>query len=303
MSQTSLLKLSSHRSAGKPERLLRAAVTSFCAIARPTRREAAQLDDLATPLLSCVSDDALRFTAAALSETPHAPPHLVRRLCELPASICAPLLMGSPVLTAIDLVALIGRHGIPHARAIAARPGLDTRIVRLIASIGAFEQNHTPDPAEETRDRLLGMMLPAARTTAAPATDNVNLRWDGTPDPYRKLRSTALAGVPALFHTALADALGITLDRARDIADDSDVSGLVVALRSLALAEEEAFLIYQCVWPSRPADVRAVRAFLEAYQSFSQEQAEEIVATWRTRPVAHKAANSETPPDLTRLRG
>lgn len=292
MSQTSLLKLSSHRAAGKPERLLRAAVTAFCAIARPTRREIAQLDDLATPLLGCVSDDALRFTAAALSETPYAPPHLVRRICELPPAICAPLLMRSEVLTPIDLVALIGRHGTAHARAIAARPGLDKRIVKLIASIGAFEQNHVPDKVEETRDRLMGMMLPASETTAAPEDKNVSLRWDGTPAPYRKLRSTALAGAPALFHTALADALGIDLGRARAIADDTDVSGLIVALRSLALAEEEAFLIYQCVWPLRPADIRGVRAFLEAYNSVSQEQAVEIAASWRAPRALPEIANA-----------
>lgn len=136
----------------------------------------------------------------------------------------------------------------------------------------------------------MGMMLPAAQTTSPPARD-VSLRWDGTPDPYRKLRSTALAGVPTLFHTALADALDIDLDRARDIADSDDVSSLVVALRALALAEEEAFLIYQCVWPSRPSDVRAVRAFLEAYQSVSQEQAADIVAAWRRPQPARSAAN------------
>ena len=107
MSQTSLLKLSSHRAAGKPERLLRSAVTAFSAIARPTRRETGQLDDLAVPLLGSVSDETLRFAAATLSDSPYAPPTLVRRLCDMSVDICAPLLMRSPVLTPIDLLALI----------------------------------------------------------------------------------------------------------------------------------------------------------------------------------------------------
>src|SRR5690606_156691 len=119
-------------------------------MARPTRRETAQLDDLAVPLLASVSEETLRFAAATLSDSPYAPPTLVRRLCDMPVEICAPLLMRSPILTGIDLVALIGRHGLPHARAIAARQGLDSRIVRLIASLGAFEQDHTPSKIDET---------------------------------------------------------------------------------------------------------------------------------------------------------
>lgn len=285
MSQPSLLKLSSHRAAGKPERLLRSAITAFSSITRPTRREIAQLDDLAVPLLTSVSDETLRFAAATLSEMPHAPPTLVRRLCDMPVEICAPLLMRSPLLTGIDLIALIGRHGVAHARAIAARPGLDPRIVRLIASLGAFEQNQTPNRLDAARERLLTMMRPAAETTAAPDEPPVQLRWNGLPDSYRKLRSTALAGVPALFHTALADALEIDLDMARSICDGHDVSTLIVSLRSLGLSEEEAFLIYQAAWPSRTGDARAVRAFLDAYQSLSEEQAETIVAAWRNRPA------------------
>lgn len=292
MSQTGLLKLSSHRAAGKPERLLRSAVTAFCAMARPTRRETAQLDDLAVPLLASVSEETLRFAAATLSDSPYAPPTLVRRLCDMPVEICAPLLMRSPILTGIDLVALIGRHGLPHARAIAARQGLDSRIVRLIASLGAFEQDHAPSKVDETRDRLLTMMRSASETTAPKPDASVRLHWDETPDGYRRLRSTALAGVPTLFHIALADALEISLDKARSVSDGHDVSTLIVALRSLELSEEQAFLIYQCAWPSRTGDARAVRSFVDAYQSVTEQQAEAIVATWRGPATNHKTATA-----------
>ena len=122
MSSSSLLKLSSHRAAGKPERLLRAAVTAFCSIPRPDRRETAQLDDLAVPLLERVSDDTLRFTADALSDSPFAPPMLIRRLCDRPVDICAPILLLSPVLTHFDLLALIRRHGLAPARPNDAPP-------------------------------------------------------------------------------------------------------------------------------------------------------------------------------------
>lgn len=285
------------RAAGKAERLLRASVNAFCSITRPTRREIAQLDDLALPLLGAVSEDTLRFVAAALSELPAAPPQLVRRLADQPVDISAPLLMRSPVLGGIDLVALIGRHGMPHARAIAARPGLDERILRLIRSIGAITD---PEPApsgkaEQVRDRLRVMMLPAGGTAPRPG----GLRWQGEPDAYRKLRSTALAGVPALFQTALADALAIGIGCARTITEAADASRLVVALRALSLSEEEAFLILQCVWAGRPGNLRTVGAFLDAYQSVGTGQAVRIVEAWhdadRARPSfqpTHRASRS-----------
>lgn len=281
VSSSSLLKLSSHRAAGRPERLLRAAVTTFCSIPRPTRRETIQLDDLAVPLLEQVSEDTLRFTAAALSDSPYAPPSLIRRICDLPVDICAPILMRSPLLTNIDLLALIGRHGLAHARAIAARPHLDARIVRLIASLGVFEAVSVSGNAEQMRDRLRAMMQPAGKLREDHPAPGANLRWDGAPDAYRKLRSTALTGVPALFHTALADALDIDIAHARTIADGKDVSELIVALRALDLCEEQAFLIFQCAWPSPTGDARSVRAFLDAWQTVSKTQAETIVQSWR----------------------
>lgn len=292
MSQTSLLKLSSHRAAGKPERLLRSAVTAFSAIARPTRRETAQLDDLAVPLLGSVSDETLRFAAATLSDSPYAPPTLVRRLCDMSVDICAPLLMRSPVLNGIDLIALIGRHGLPHARAIAARKELDPRIVRLIASLGAFEQDHAPDKADVTRDRLLMMMRSASETTGPVKAPEPRLRWEERPDGYRKLRSTALAGVPTLFQIALADALEITLDTARTLFGGDDMSPLIVALRALDLSEEQAFLICQCAGSSRASDARAVRRFIDAFQSITDAQADAVVAAWRNRPAAARSSHN-----------
>lgn len=283
----------SYRAAGKADRLLRAAVTSFCSIARPTRRETAQLDDLAAPLIAGASEETLRFVAAALSETPFAPPSLVRRLADLPVEISAPLLMRSPVLTPIDLLALIGRRGSEHARAIATRPGLDERIMRLIASLEIGPHEPMPASAEEARDRLRAMMRPAQETTPAPepAGNAVCLRWEGEPGTYRKLRSTALAGAPALFHTALADALDIAPDCARDIVEDSDPARLIVALRALALSEEEAFLVMQCLRPAR--DRRGIAVWLDAWQAVSQEDAARVASRWRTPSPHGPAANRQ----------
>lgn len=282
MFRSGFANTASYRAAGKADRLLRAAVTAFCANARPTRREAAQFDDLAGPLLAGASDETLRFVAAALSETPSAPPALVRRLADLPVEISAPLLMRSPVLSPIDLLALIARHGGAHARAIASRPGLDERIRLIIGSLDVPEERPVPAaPVGEARERLRAMMRPAQDNDAPAAkpTPPVKLRWEGEPGIYRKLRSTALAGAPALFHTALADALSIIPAQARAIVEDADVSRLIVALRALPLGEEEALLVMQCLRPAR--DRRGIAAFLDAWQAVSREDAAHVVAGWR----------------------
>ena len=266
---------SSYRAAGKADRLLRAAITAFCDNARPARREAAQLDDLAVPLLPAASTDTLRFAAAALSETPHAPAALVRRLADMPVAISAPLLMRSPVLTPIDLLALIARHGAAHARAIAGRPGLDERILLLIRSIDTPKEAK-PSKAEETRQSLRAMMRPAGE-------GGKSLRWEGDPGVYRKLRSAALTGAPAVFQAALAGALAIAPSLARAIAGDSDPARLILALRALGLTAEEAFLVMQCLRPV--GGRREIASFLQAWQAVAQGDAERVAAEWRA-PVS-----------------
>lgn len=295
MLRSSSSQSGTYRAAGRPERLLRSSVGAFCANPRPTRREIAQLDDLAVPLLGSVSDECLRFVAAALSDLPHAPPTLIRRLADQPPEISAPILVRSPVLTSIDLVALIGRHGLLHARAIAAREDLDERIARLIRSIGVLEKA-APDKAEETRERLRAMMQ--AGNVEPPnhiaGETSIRLRWDENPGIYRKLRSTALTGAPALFHTALADAIGIGPARACDMVEAEDLSGLIAALRSLSLTEEQAFLIVQCMRPERFTRSRAVADFLDAFKELSIEQAQDRVARWDDEALRHPA-NQQMP--------
>ncbi|MBL8581640.1 MAG: hypothetical protein JNL61_05355, partial [Rhizobiaceae bacterium] len=137
MSSFDFRQVAMRTEAGKAERLFRAAVTAFCSLTRPSRREIQQLEDLTLPLFEQVSSDSRRFVAAALSECAYPPRALVRRLCEEPVETAAPLLIRSVALTDIDLIAIIGRHGIAHARAIAARPELNPTIVDLIRALEA----------------------------------------------------------------------------------------------------------------------------------------------------------------------
>jgi uncharacterized protein (DUF2336 family) len=127
----------------RQDRLLRAAISAFCSIPRPSRREIAQIEDLAMPLLDAAAPETRRFVAAALSECCYPPADLVRRLTKEPVDIAAPLLVRSEALSDADLIALIARQGLQHAQAIAKRPKLSPKVAALIEKL-AREGEETP---------------------------------------------------------------------------------------------------------------------------------------------------------------
>lgn len=282
----------------KAERLFRAAASAFCSLTRPSRREIAQLEDLALPLFDMVSVESRRYVAAALSECESAPKALVDCLCAEPVDIAAPLLVRSKALTDIDLIAIIGRHGLPHARAIARRPGLNQTITHLIRALerrapanlvsapepagkAAIAEDEIPsnpgDAADNVRRRLRSMMLPARN----------NGDHDHTEDScYARLSDAALTGNPALFRAALANALDMDAAAARSIAEMSSHSLLLAALRALDLAEERAFLIAAAVLPGHFAHAEAIRLFLERYRALDRDTALDRVRNWRIEPAA-----------------
>jgi uncharacterized protein (DUF2336 family) len=283
--------------AGKAERLFRAAVSAFCSLPRPSRREVAQLDDLTLPLIELVSVEARRYVAAALSECLIAPPGLLGRLADDRVDVAAPLLVRSPLLGDVDLIALIGKHGLPHARAIARRPQLNPTIAQLIRALeasAAAAAQASPEPAEapapepeqrsaeETRQRLRAMMreeLDARR----PRAD------DFAPDPalFGKLRDTALTGNDLMFQTALADALGMSVEAVRAIARLPGYSSLLAALRALDLGEEQAFLITAAVSPTQFPHPETIRMFIERYRALDRAIAVERVRGWKLEMVAN----------------
>jgi uncharacterized protein (DUF2336 family) len=290
--------------AQRAERLFRAAVSAFCSLTRPSRREAAQLEDLALPLFDMVSVESRRFVAAALSECESAPKALVDRLCAEPVDIAAPLLVRSKALSDVDLIALIGRQGLPHARAIARRPGLNQTIAHLIRALerqSSKSLGTTPEPAGtanpgdaagNARRRLLSMMLPARSDGADAAPDNSH---------YPRLSAAALTGNPSLFQAALASALGVDAAAARSVADTSSHAALLAALRALDLAEECAFLIAAAVFPGQFAHAEAIRLFLERYRGLDRETALDRVRSWRMEAAAQSVRrNASLTADSTR---
>lgn len=316
----------------REERLFRAAVSAFCALTRPTRSEIAQMEELTLQLFDMQTKESKRFAAAALSEAAGTANALIRRLCEEPVDVAAPLLIRSPALADVDLIALIGRHGAPHARAIARRKDLHPTIAALIRALEAQqtvsravpeeEENvmtedqpvsrplfgtasrspeETGAAAERMRERLRSFMAPAAAMApgSRPAAG-----------PYERLKMTALAGNAAFFQTALADALDIDFSVARDIADGGGYTGMTAALKALELTEEQAFLVTAAVFPTFFQHAEAVRLFVERYRQMDRAAALDMVRGWRAESAARSflraqpaADNSDLPAArVTRLR-
>jgi uncharacterized protein (DUF2336 family) len=297
VSSSDFLQITARAESGKNERLFRASISAFCSLTRPSRREIGQLEDLTLPLFDSVSAEGLRFAAAALSECEYAPEALVRRLCEASVDVAAPLLVRSRALTDIDLIALIGRHGLPHARAIARRRNLNPTIASLVRALErptlVRQNGRAPGPtaeqekadrpmamvrqeraagmaAEAVRARLRGMML-GERLRSAGIRDDSNPADRSS--AYAKLRETALTGNAAFFQTALADALDLDFTTARSLVSASDPSMLLTALRALDLSEDKAFLIAVAVFPKHFPHPQAIRLFLDKYRLMHHDAA------------------------------
>ncbi|OBQ60159.1 hypothetical protein [Mesorhizobium erdmanii] len=311
MSSSDFRQIAIRTEAGKAERLFRAAVSAFCSLTRPSRREIGQLEDLTLPLFDDVSVESRRYVAAALSECEYAPAALVRRLCEEPVDIAAPLLIRSRAVSDIDLIALIGRHGLPHARAIARRKDLNPTIADLIRALerptlvrardpeaqapaastaaainkdtaenSATSQQSPGIAAENARRRLRSMMRTGDEALAA--------KVDAFPgsETYVKLRETALTGNAAFFQTALADALDIDFSTARSLTANQNYGPLLAALRSLDFSEDRAFLITVAIYPSLFPHPQAIRTYLDRYRLLHRDVALDRVRNWKAETLS-----------------
>ena len=291
----------------KRDRLFRASISAYCSLTRPTARDAAQLDDLTLPLLPLVSDESRRFAAAALSEALPAPPSLLRRLADYPVAVSAPLLVRSRALADIDLIGLIGRNGLAHARAIARRQGLNPNIAALVRALGVEPETEiaVPQPAEapriqnpaaetpqqavsqgqaaeEIRERLRAMMQPSNRTSpAVPSSEPSRVDWVAAHAAYPRLVATGLTGAAALFQTAVADAFELAFDRACEIVGAPE--SFPVALKAAGFTVAEAFFVTALAFPPRFGNTAAIRSFVEDYRRLDVDEARRLVSNWQAR--------------------
>lgn len=301
MSSTDFRQITVKRDGKRAERLFRAAVSAFCSLTRPTRRDIAQLEDLALPLFDHVSLEAKRYVSAVLSECETPPPALVRRLADESVEIAAPLLIRSTALCDADLVALIGRHGYAHARAIGRRPSLNPAIAALV---NLLERKVVPLRAGKEAD--MRPQATAKRPAARPSTDETLNRLREMMRPasvtrakagsaYDKLRATVLSGRPGSFQDALAETLGRDAETVRDTSANISYSWLIDALRVLDIEDEKAFLLTAAFYPGHFGDLNAIRLFLLRYAAISREEARRRVSNWRVADCGLESAGEGTP--------
>lgn len=286
------------------DRLFSAAMSAFCSLTRPTRQDADQLEDLVMPLLAQASDKTLRFAAAALSECEVAPIGLVRAICNEKSEVCAPLLVRYEGFTEADLITMISRHSIGHARIIAHRRKHHPVVRDLLMALGNEEITATLEAksdiaqpagerfsgpagmqeqlqgktgkADAVRDRLRALLAATGEEDEPPVhihDERIKLR--------EKLRSTALLDNRAFFETALADALEIDFTVIHVVMDTGIWQRLAVALKALSIPGSDAFLLAFAVYPKRFTARQSALNFISFYESLARAEALNQVRAWR----------------------
>ncbi len=274
------------RSGGsKADDLLTASITAFCSVARPAKSDAQQLEDLAVPLLPLTSPRVRRHAAAVLSELPHAPHRLIMALAEDDVDISAPILLRSPVLKTGDLIDIIRRKGLGHARAIARRTTSDPL---LLDALHSFD-----DPALE---RTLAFQLSTdVDTVAAPESERLRetrqalrelmLSTDiGQSDDQAladRLIDAALLDQTTQFQEEFARALELGMESTVRIVGHGLNAELTIAFASLGLSAEASHLILTGLFGLVHKDLHSLRLFIQSYRQIDQEKARATVARWK----------------------
>ncbi|MBV2183126.1 MAG: DUF2336 domain-containing protein [Rhizobium sp.] len=140
-----------------------ATVTSFEALAYPSKSELRQFAELFTPLFHASTEEARRQAVSALSQCPNVPSAVALFIASQPISIAAPFLVSSPCLSD-DLLIMIARtQGADHARAIVRREHLSPTVIDALVGLRHSEPARTAAPAAEA--------APKGEAAAGTATD------------------------------------------------------------------------------------------------------------------------------------
>ena len=301
--------------ANRKDEILRAAVSAFVALSKPNRRDCNQIEDLSLPILPFASEQTKRFICAALAENRSAPGNLVRRLCDEPVAICSPLLLLSPVLESADLVAVIGRMGIHHARIVARRshlPGdviealalVDDERVRARAAGGTLSSEKTtgsnvrPTTAAQARALLSDLAMSLKRSEATlPAAANFEDAEPTSVANTAKLVRLVLHEDPGLFATAVADATGLAFGKVQRLVKRVATGELLTVLRALGINVDTAFVILCALNPHIGANRLEIRLFRDRFEQIDKDKAIETLRRWKADEISaqfkRRAVNSD----------
>lgn len=275
-------------SGSKADDLLAAAIAAFAVITRPGRQDLEQFEDLALPLMQCATPAGKRHAAEALAKLGDAPRRLIIALASQPVEISAPLLLRSPLLHANDLIDIIGKNGLAHARVIARRPSGDVLLKGILHSFAdpvidrtlAIQEKRAEDePLEKSASRGLATMpqQPLFHNAPLPGAEH--------------LIDTALLIDDRLFRHALADALDLSFERTESVIGQWPDSHLPIALRALGLSAAECYLIMTAVLGPIDANRDNLREFVYIYRSIDREKAMTLVRRWKAEDMSAMLRN------------
>ncbi|MFK4824104.1 DUF2336 domain-containing protein [Paenochrobactrum sp. BZR 588] len=289
----------------KADDLLTAAISGYASITRPGRQELLQLEDLAMPLIDYATAKGKRDAAMRLVHMQDAPHSLVFKLAHEPTNISAPLLLRSDALSTSDLLHLIESRGIGHARIVARRHDQDALLIGLLQSFDDAEinqilerQGHLPSlhnseqiakpQAEKTNSQKLmqihqqlNMMMRDANVDLEHSVKRNLPPQSAYQVPENHLIDSALLINCDFFRTALADALGVSLERAKHIIGEWPSSQLPIALKALNLSAQDCYLIMTAVLGTIHGDRDSLRDFVNIYRSIKPETAQQIIERWK----------------------
>lgn len=304
-------RLETPRDGSRTCQLFRASASAFASLSRPTKTEIQQFQDLSLALYDRAPEAARRHAAVMIAGNAFAPRELVLKLANEPVGISAPVLAKSPLIKARDIPPLIARHGLPHARILAQRADLEAPLRALLSVFIRQGERADAQPGEpvETAETVEVAEAAPARTGTSSRRESRPLEGQtaesirgalrgamaansGRPmlpasmpvahkAPQSRLQPTALMDNPAFFITALADTIDVPFARVSAVLQEEGKAGLIMALRSVPLLAEEAFVIAAALWPGDFAGRPAVARFLDRYRHTTIDAARDRVARWR----------------------
>lgn len=269
----------------KADDLLAAAISAYAAITRPGRQDTQQLEDLALPMLRSATPHGKRHVANALALLDDAPRRLLLTLASEPTEISAPLLLRSPLLQSSDLIDLIGRKGLGHARVIARRPSRDPLLRQVLTSFADPAIERTLAMQDELADKSDDMPAAIAEQESTPASLPVFSEMD-FPTESDLIVDAALLGSDAPFRKVLADALDLTLERVEMIIGKWPQTHLPIALKALGFTAAECFLTLTAVLGSVETDREGLRNFVKLYRSIDRQKATALIRRWRAEDMS-----------------
>lgn len=282
------------------------AVREYCDLPRPSKADATRLVDLVMPLLKAICENSRREIAAMLATSEAAPKPLLLALCDYPVDICSPILTRSRSLSAPELLAILSQRTSPeHARAIARRSNLDMSVVNALRMLN----NEGVDRALDLRQRLDNPM-PEEQTQSFEQFRK-DLHGDiaahaqpSVPVSVRQIIDAAREPDRTVLHTAVANALAITMVSSAGLCGNPTSRNLIYMLRFIGASVDDGLKLFTALAPDLAEDPAVVARFEAVFMEITTEEAVHKVWTWRSDDLlalareAFTANDPGTPPGM-----